>query len=68
MAQTTPAYISPDSAFSLGSSHNHHSFILHLVLGTLVMGVNETRPCPQGVQGMMWGDTDLGSNNDSLGW
>lgn len=33
LAQATPSYLSPDSAFSLGSSPSHLPFILHLVLG-----------------------------------
>lgn len=53
LAQATPSHFSPDSAFSLGSSPNHLSFILHLALGSWDMRVNQTCPCPQGVQGML---------------
>lgn len=67
LAQVTPSYLSPDSAFNLGSSHSHLSFILRLGLGAWVMEVNQTRHCPQEIQGML-GDMDLGSDSDSLGW
>lgn len=44
---------------------NHLSFIPHVVLGAWDMGVNQIRPCPEGVKGVV---SDLGSDSDSLGW
>lgn len=55
LAQATPSHLSPVSAFSLGSSPNHLSFIVPLVLGAWDMGVNQTRPCSRGVKGMVGG-------------